>query len=60
MANRKSTISALAILIVGGWIIDAVAKSIGGQKGFTIGLVLAVVLFVSIFVFFSKNKKLSK
>jgi uncharacterized membrane protein len=57
-SNRKSTISALIVLIVGGWVIDIVTKSIGGQKGFAVGLVLAVILVVSIFIFFSKKKSI--
>lgn len=55
--NWKKTVTALIYLIVGGGIIDVISKTIGGQAGFTIGLVLAIILFLGLFVFFRENKK---
>lgn len=57
-ANRKKTFWAFIILIIGGVIIDFISKNIGGQKSFTVGLILALIFFGMFFLFF-KNKKSS-
>ena len=56
VANMEKIVGNLIYLIVGIEIIDIISKHIGGNIGFVVGLLLAMVLFSVIFLFFPKNK----
>jgi len=56
LPNRKKSILAFVVFAVGAGIINCISQYIGGQSGFTIGLILGLILLVIFFYIFRKKK----